>query len=96
MGILPSGDPTGWTINNIFSMAGGGLLNNIIGIMTITAGTVAAIFIVIGGFYFVAAQGDPAKIETGKKIILYTLIGLLIIFLSYGLISLIKQVIGVK
>ena len=55
----------------------------------------APLLIVIGGFYFVTASGDPAKIETGKNIIKYTLIGLLIILLSRGLITLIKQVLGV-
>jgi hypothetical protein len=56
----------------------------------------ATLFIVIAGFYFVTSSGDPAKIETGKRIILYTLIGLLIIILSTGLIAVIKSVLGVQ
>ena len=56
----------------------------------------APLLIVIGGFYFVTASGDPAKIETGKNIIKYTLIALLIIFLAGPLVSLIKQAIGVQ
>jgi len=56
----------------------------------------APLFIVIAGFYFITASGDPAKIETGKKIILYTSIGLLIILLSYGLIAVIQNVLGVQ
>ena len=56
----------------------------------------ATLFIVIAGFYFVTASGDPAKIKTGQDIIKYTLIGLLIILLATGLIAVIKSVLGVK
>ena len=51
----------------------------------------APIMIIIGAFYFVTSAGDPAKITTGKQVILYTLIGLLIIFLSKGLIALLQK-----
>ena len=58
---------------------------------------VAPIIIIIGAFYFVAAAGDPSKIETGKKIIFYTLIGFIIILLSRGLVKLLmEEVIEVK
>jgi len=50
------------------------------------------LIIVVGGYYFVTAAGDPEKIKTGKKIILYTVIGLLIIAFSKGVIQIIKIV----
>jgi hypothetical protein len=56
----------------------------------------ATLFIVIAGFYFVTSSGDPAKIKTGQDIIKYTLIGLLIILLSKGLIAVIQTVLGVQ
>ena len=74
----------------------GELINAIINFIFNVALILAPLFIIIGGFYFVTAAGDPAKIETGKKIILYTLIGLLIILLSKGLIAVIQSVFGVK
>lgn len=55
----------------------------------------APLFIIIGGFYFVAAAGDAEKIQTGKRIILYTLIGFLIILISRGLVEVIKGLIRV-
>ena len=57
---------------------------------------VAPLFIIIAGFYFVTAAGDPQKIETAKRIIIYTLIGLIIIIASKGIIALIKTILGVK
>ena len=41
---------------------------------------IAAIMLIVAGFYFVTAAGDPAKIEQAKKMIIWTLIGLLILF----------------
>lgn len=57
---------------------------------------VAPIMIIIAGFYFITAAGDTAKITTAKNIILYTLIGLLVILLSKGLIALLKSALQVK
>jgi len=57
---------------------------------------IAPLFIIIAGFYFVTAAGDPQKIETAKRIIIYTLIGLIIIIASKGIIALIKTILRVK
>jgi membrane protease YdiL (CAAX protease family) len=56
----------------------------------------APLFIVIAGYFFVTAAGDPNKIETGKKIILFTVIGFIIILLSKGLINAVKDALGVN
>lgn len=53
------------------------------------------LLIVIGGIFFVTAAGNPEKIEKGKKIIIYSLIGFVIILVAKGLISLMKQVLGI-
>ena len=53
---------------------------------------IAPIMFIIGGFYYLTAAGSPEKIETGKKIILYTVIGLIIIISARGLISMFKDI----
>jgi len=73
----------------------GDLIDAIIKFIFNIALVLAPLLIVIGGFYFVAAAGDPSKIETGKRIILYTLIGFLIILISRGLVEVIKGLIKV-
>ena len=73
----------------------GDLIDAIIKFIFNIALVLAPLFIVIGGFYFVAAAGDPSKIETGKKIIFYTLIGFLIILISRGLVVVLKDLIKV-
>lgn len=71
------------------------LIYAIINFIFTIALVLAPLFIIIGGFYFVTATDEPARIETGKRIILYTLIGLLVILLAKGIITLIKEVFGV-
>ena len=43
------------------------------------AGLVAVIFIVYGGCLYVSSRGEPTKIETAKKSIIYAVIGLFIV-----------------
>ena len=56
---------------------------------------IAPIMFIIGGFYYLTAAGSPEKIETGKKIILYTIIGLIIIISAKGLINMFKNIFGI-
>jgi len=57
---------------------------------------IATIMIIVAGFYFVTAAGQPAKIEIAKKMILWTLIGLLVIFCAKGLIAAMGDILGLK
>lgn len=75
--ILPTGDPSGWKIQQVNDM-----LTNVTGIALSIAGTVAAIFIIIGGFSYLTAYGDETKAETGKKTLTWAIIGLVVIMLA--------------
>ncbi|MEK7150750.1 MAG: hypothetical protein AAB783_00935 [Patescibacteria group bacterium] len=46
---------------------------------------VAAIFIIISGFLFVTASGDPKKLETAKATLTWTIIGLAIAVAAWTL-----------
>jgi len=70
------------------------LLDAIINFIFYLALGIAPIMILVSGFYFVTATGDPEKIMTAKKIILWTLIGLLIVFSAKGLIKLFRDIFG--
>ena len=54
---------------------------------------VAPIMFVIGGFYYITAQGDPAKIKKAGDLITWTAIGLIVIMLTNGIIKLLKDMI---
>jgi len=51
----------------------------------------APVFILIAAFYFMTAAGNPAQIETGKRIIIYTVIGLIVIIMARGAVEFIQR-----
>lgn len=57
---------------------------------------ICPIVIIIGGFIFVTASGDPKKVETGKKVIFWALVGLAVAVLAKGSILLLRALLGVK
>ena len=68
------------------------LIDMIINFIYSLALWITPIMYIIGGFFYVTAAGDPEKINTGKKIFLYTTLGFLIIISAKGLINLFKEV----
>ena len=55
---------------------------------------VAAISIVIAGYYFVTAGGNPDTISKARNFVLYALIGVLIAVLARGLVWFVMKNIG--
>jgi hypothetical protein len=53
---------------------------------------IAGGMIVFGAFQILTAGGDPEKFSTGKKTILYAVIGYVIIWVGWGLTSIIEGV----
>lgn len=68
------------------------LLNSIIDFIFYLALGITPLMIVIAGFYFITAEGNPAKIETGKTLIKWALIGLIIVICAKGLIQLLQEI----
>ncbi|MBR3323440.1 hypothetical protein IKG16_00955 [Candidatus Saccharibacteria bacterium] len=53
----------------------------------LASGTVAVVFVIVGGVNYMTSAGDAAKIEKAKKTILYAVIGLVICALSYVIVN---------
>jgi hypothetical protein len=71
-----------------------GLLEKIVGWL-ITIGTpIATLMVIVGAFQMLFAQGDPKRFETGKKTILYTVIGYGIILIGWGFTTIIQDVLS--
>lgn len=56
-------------------------------------GVVAAIFIVIGAWGYITANGDPNKLQKAKTTILYALIGLIIVALAEVLTAFVSKLV---
>jgi hypothetical protein len=72
------------------------LLDVIINIIFTISLAIAPILFILAGFYFVTAAGKSEQIETAKKMILWTIIGLIVIICSKGIIALFNQIMQVK
>ena len=72
------------------------LIGAFINIIFTIALVLAPLMIIVGAFYFLIPSEKGTNIETGKKIILYTLIGFIIIMLANGIIELLKYVFEVR
>ena len=72
------------------------LLNTIVTFIYWIAIVIAPMMIMIAAFFFLTAGGDPKRVDTARRIILWTVIGLAIILLAKGLSSVLRQIIGVK
>ncbi len=69
-----------------------GRVINFLYYIALIAGTFAIIY---AGYLFLFSAGDPLKVSTAKKLILYAIIGIIVVFLSRGIINiLLKEVLG--
>ena len=67
------------------------LLYAIIRVITYIALAVAPLMIIIAGVLFVTSGGNPQQIDTAKRLIIWTLIGLVVILLARGIVELLSQ-----
>lgn len=75
----------------------GEILNNAINGFLIFAGAVAVLFLIVGGFRYVVSTGNPDQVEGAKKTILYSILGLVIIFIAFLLVNVVlADLLGAK
>jgi hypothetical protein len=91
-----SAQVTGGTVPNInLPLLGGGsftgLAAYIINLGLGIAGILAILFLIYGGFRYITSAGNEEQAETAKKIILNSIIGIVVIILSYTIITVIAN-----
>lgn len=57
-------------------------------------GSVAVLMIIWGGILYITSGGDPDKTKKAKNVILFTILGIVIVTATWGLISLTASLIG--
>lgn len=58
------------------------------------AGFAVILLIIYGGFTLMTSQGNPSGVEKGRKIITNAVIGLVIVAISYGIITVLFKILG--
>ena len=71
------------------------LINKIIDIIFTLSLWVAPLLIIVAGVMFVTATGNPTQIKNAQSLILWTLIGLVVIILAKGIITLFRSAFGI-
>ena len=88
MTILPPGDPSTWGTKEIEQ-----LILNVTQLATALAGVITVIMIIWGAFQYFTAYGNEEKAQSGKKIITWAIIGLVVIILANVIIFEIKSLV---
>jgi hypothetical protein len=71
------------------------LIEDIIDLLFYIGLAITPIMIVIAAYYFLTSAGDPSKVQIAKRIIFWTVVGMLIILLAKGVISVVRQILSV-
>jgi len=50
---------------------------------------------ILAGFHMISSQGDPKKFEEAQKSLIYSLLGLTLIFIIFAILKLIGSVFGI-
>lgn len=64
-----------------------GLIAIIVKYMLYFAGIIAVVFVIIGGYYYITARGNEEQATKGRQTLVYALIGVAIVILSYVIVS---------
>ncbi len=63
-----------------------GILARLFEIFLAFGGAAAVLFLILGGYRYVTSQGNQDQVEAARKTILYSVIGLAVVFLSYVIV----------
>ena len=97
--------PGGTSLDPVEGMADPGAnANHVVNVLTksivtdlFVIATIAALFFLIwGGISWASSGGEKEKLEKARKKIIYAIIGLCIVFLSFFIINTVGEVLGVK
>jgi len=69
------------------------LLGNALGKALGIVGSIALALFIYGGFTWMTAGGNTARVTTGRNVLVWASIGLIVIFLSYALLTFVFDVI---
>jgi hypothetical protein len=58
------------------------------------AGAIAVVALIIGGYLYISSAGNEEQAEKGKKVIINSIIGLVVIILSYAIVSIVSTALG--
>lgn len=73
------GNAPGPSVNKIVTV--------VVNLISIVAGVIAVIMIIVAGFNYITSSGDPTKISHAKDSLIYAMIGLVIVALAQFIVQ---------
>ena len=70
------------------------IINRLINWMTIVLIAVAVAFIVYAAWLYLTSGGDPEKIKTANRVILYAVVAVAVALLAYVFIAVVRALVG--
>ncbi len=67
------------------------LVVQIINYLLLLSGSVTVLFLILGGFWYLTSAGNDEQAEKGKKTLLNSVIGLVVILLSYTIVKIVSS-----
>jgi amino acid transporter len=64
-----------------------GMITMISNTILLLVGVVAVLFLIIGGFQYIASGGNPEQVNKAKNTIFYAIIGIIVALLAYVLVQ---------
>jgi len=95
----PKGTGGGTNFGNLCNLSAdklGTVISGIVTIMLIAATIIALFFLIWGGIRWVTSGGDKAKVESARNTIIAAIIGLVIAFLAYFILTLVLSFFGLS
>jgi hypothetical protein len=74
----------------------GSVVSNAVTIILIVATLIALFFLIWGGVRWITSGGDKAKVDEARKTIIGAIIGLVIAFLAYFILTIVLSIFGLS
>ena len=63
------------------------VVGNLVRILLMLAGSLAVVFIIVGGLWYITSYGDPARLKQAKEILNYAVAGLIICLVAFSVVT---------
>jgi hypothetical protein len=70
------------------------IINRVLNYLIYISVPILALMILIGGFYILSAKDDASKVQKGKDVIKYSVIGFVVILCSKGVGLILLEILG--
>ncbi len=80
--------------NSIGPTATGSIIAAIVGLMYVIGFLTALIYLITGGFYWITSAGEKNNLESARNRITQAIVGLIVIFSTYAVMSLLATFVG--